>query len=103
MSKEVLPAVNTLTDVPQCRKRSNNTASAIFVHIVPTIIRLKERDLRAAILLHKHPEPTDNANEMCKGKQEQRQQQCHCCYICQHYNKAKHPRKSCCTAVLHFL
>lgn len=37
MSKEVLLAVNSLTDVPECRKRSNNTATAIFVHMVHTV------------------------------------------------------------------
>lgn len=44
MSKDVLPAVNTLTDVPQCRKRSNKTASAIFVHMVPTVDHQVERE-----------------------------------------------------------
>lgn len=45
MSKEVLPAVNTLTDVPQCRKRSNNTAAAaIFVRMVPTVDHQVERE-----------------------------------------------------------
>lgn len=100
MSKEVIPAVNTLTDVAQCRKRSNNNTSAIFVHMVPTVDHQveRERDLRAVMLLHKHPESNDNATETRKGKQEQRQQQCYCCYICQHY-KPKHPRKACCMAV----
>lgn len=58
-----------------------------------------KRDLRAVMLLHKHPESNDNATETHKGKQEQRQQQCYCCYICQHYDKPKHPRKACCMAV----
>lgn len=44
MSKEVLPAANALTDVPECRKRSNNTASAIFVHMVPTVDHQVERE-----------------------------------------------------------
>lgn len=60
------------------------------------IIRLEERDLRAVMLLRKRLEASDNATAMRKGKQEQRQQQCHCCYICQHYSKPKHPRKACC-------
>lgn len=44
MSKEVIPAVNTLTDVAQCRKRSNNNTSAIFVHMVPTVDHQVERE-----------------------------------------------------------
>lgn len=65
------------------------------------IIRLKEGDLRGGMLSHKHAEQIDNATETRKGKQEQRQQQCHCCYICQHRGRAQTSEKACCTAVSH--
>lgn len=82
------------------QEMNNNTASAKFVHPVPTVDYQVES---AGVLFHKHPELTDNATEMFKGKQEQRQQQCHCCYICQHHGELKHPKKTCFMDVLHFL
>lgn len=35
---------NMLTDVSQCRKRNNNTATAMFVHTIPTVDHQVERE-----------------------------------------------------------
>lgn len=38
------PKVNMLTDVPQCRKRRNNNAAAIFARMVPKVVQQAERE-----------------------------------------------------------
>lgn len=73
------------------RKRNDNTALAIFVHMVPTVNHQLEREIwELRCFFSSIPSRLTMPLKTSQGKQEKKRQQCYCCYIGRYHDKPKH-------------